>query len=344
MDKNNTTEEVTITPVIRDIEKLINKLLSMLLFILKVIGKGISDFFLFILSKIKLLAIFATIGFCIGLASFWMSPTEYASSLVLQLNIDARAQLFSDVVYFNSLVQREQTQKLMDLFSISEKEAKTILEFEIRPFSTVTERIEYVDRVYRRLDTSYQRLINLEEIIDESDYSYSNKFLIVVKSTDEFIFQKLETPLLVFLERVPELNTMRKKELVILEMQKKTLLKEIQDLDTLKKISNNVLIEQAKSKSRSNSGTSINLGQSSEANIVNPLEIFSKVAEYNKDIILIEKQLDNFSNCYKVFSHMNPVGFKNSLGRLTRSALFSLVFFGIGILFLAINGAKKQNR
>ncbi len=342
MEDKKSTEEVTITPVIRDIEKLINKLVYLLFSLFGGIVKGVQSFFLYALRKYKLIIVLAIVGFGFGLASFMVVPTKYASNLVLQLNIDARAQLFSDIVYFNSLVQRQKTDKLMELFNLSEEEAKSITKFEIRPFSTVTERIEYVDRVYRNLDTSYQKLINLEEIVDENDYSYSNKFLIVIISTDEFIFEKMEEPLLAFLERVPELNKMRQESLAILMMKKEKLEKEIAGLDTLKKISNNVLIEQAKSKSRSNSGTSINLGQSSESNLVNPLEIFSKVAEYNNQVINIQQQLDSFSHCYKVFSHINPVGFKNSLGKTTRSLIFSISFVLVGMAISGISDALKK--
>ena len=342
MEDKKSTEEVTITPVIRDIEKLINKLVCLIISLFKGIGKVIQQVFFFALSRFKLLVVLAILGFAIGIASFMIAPTKYASNLVLQLNIDARAQLFSDIVYFNSLVQRQKTGKIMELFNLSEEEAKSLTEFEIRPFSTVTERIEYIDRVYRNLDTSYQKLINLEEIVNENDYSYSNKFLIVINSTDEFIFEKLEEPLLAFLERVPELNKMRKESLSILMLKKEKLQKEIAGLDTLKKISNDVLIEQARSKSRNNSGTSINLGQSSESNLVNPLEIFSKVAEYNDQIVNIEQQLDSFSHCYKVFSHINPVGFKNSYGKTARSAIFALVFMVVGLIAAGISSTIKK--
>lgn len=342
MQKNNIPEEETITPVIKDIERIFTRLINSIGIAISAFGNFISRIFFFLMANIKALVLVAIVGGVLGYLSFYVFPKQYASDLVVKMNIDARAQLFSDVNYFNSLVKREQTDRLANLLNLTKSEAKSITSFEVLPFSSLRERIEYVDKIYRNLDTSYQKLISLDDILDEEDYSYSNKFVIIVTSEDEFVFEKIEAPFLKYIERVPELHRMRESQLKILKNERAILINEMESLDTLKKITNLVMLEQAKSKNKANTGTTITLGQNGENNNINPLDVYAKVVDYSKQISIIDTEIENYNQCYIIFSHFNTIGDRVGFGRLTRSLFFALAFFLITALIVAIRQAYNN--
>lgn len=341
MQKNNIPEEETITPVIKDIERIFIRIFNSIGRAISTIGIYISRIISFFLTNFKKLVLVAIIGGILGFLSFYIAPKQYASDLVVKMNIDARAQLFSDVNYFNSLVKRDQSDRLANLLNLTESEAKSITAFEVLPFSSLRERIEYVDKIYRNLDTSYQKLISVDDILDEEDYSYSNKFIIIVKSEDEFVFEKIETPFLKYIERVPELHQMRESQLKILENERAILTNEMESLDTLKKITNLVMLEQAKAKSKSNTGTTITMGQNGENSNINPLDVYAKVVDYSKQISIIDTEIENYNQCYIIFSHFNTIGDRIGFGKIARSLLFAITFFFLTALIVAFREAYK---
>lgn len=335
MQKSNIPEEETITPVIKDLERIVVR-------IFKAIGEGIrflveflKTVLLFIISHFKKLILVAILGAIIGSLSFYIVPKEYASNLILKINIDAKEQLESDIQYFNSLVKRKQSEKLADILNLTIDQAKSINKFELSPFSSLKERIEYVNLISKSLDTSFQRFIDINEILNDSKSSYSNKYMITIISKDEFVFEKIEIPFLVYLERVPELNQMRNSILNILENERAILVREMKSLDTLKKISNRVLVEQAKTKKNSTPSTIINLERSAENSGINPMEIYAKMIEYSKEISKIDSLRNNYKSCYIVYSHFNKIGTKVGLGIFGRIVALSLLFFIIAVISIA---------
>lgn len=338
MQKSNIPEEETITPVIKDLERIVVRIFN-------TIGKGISilveflkTILLFIISHFKKLILVGILGGIIGYLSFYVVPKEYASNLIVKLNIDAKEQLESDIQYFNSLVKRKQIEKLADILNLTPVQAESINKFELKPFSSLKERIEYVNSISKSLDTSFQRYIDINEILNDSKSSYSNKYLITILSKDEFVFEKIETPFLAYLERVPELNEMRNSILTILENERAILVKEMESLDTLKKISNSVLVEQAKAKKNSTPSAIINLERSTENSGINPMEIYAKMIEYSKEISKIDSLRNNYKSCYIVYSHFNKIGNKVGLGALGRIVVLSLSFFIITAIYIALKG------
>ena len=105
MGKNNILEEVTITPVIRDIERLFNKVLSIIGCGFKLLYKGIIAFILFSLKNIYWLLIAVVVGGLGGYYSTLVVPQTYSSHLILRPSINAKEQLNADVNFFNSLIE-----------------------------------------------------------------------------------------------------------------------------------------------------------------------------------------------------------------------------------------------
>ena len=226
MDKNNIPEEVTITPVIKDLERLFNRVFGLVVSIFGAIFRGIRSFFVFSFKKFVPLVVITAIGVCIGYFSMHVLPRSYTSNMVIKLNVDALAQLSSDVQYFQSLIRKKQTDELAELLSISVKEAASLTKIKTLPFSTYMEKIQLINSLYTKLDTATYKHVDFDELLIEDNPTLSQKFVVSIYSTDQRLFSKLEKPLTTFLERVPELHALRLRQKRELESQLNMYLKE----------------------------------------------------------------------------------------------------------------------
>ena len=203
MDKNNIPEEVTVTPVIRDIERLINKLVSSIWYLIRGMASGLVLLLQFNIKHLKLILPIVIVAMIIGFASVNFIPRTYSSNLLLRLNVESEGQLYSDVGYFNSLVQEEKLDELAKLFQISEEDASSLKNFEIKPHSSYREKLDIINNIYRELDSATYQHIDFDLLLEGGFSAVSSRFMIEVVSTDQKIFSKLESSLLTHLERVP---------------------------------------------------------------------------------------------------------------------------------------------
>lgn len=338
MDKNNIPEEVTITPVIRDLERLFNRILGLVATIFGAIFSGLRSFISFSLKKFIPLSIILLIGMSVGYFSMQVLPRSYSSNMVIKLNVDAIAQLSSDIQYFESLIQKQQINKLATLFKISEEEAASLNGIELRAYSTYMEKVNLINSLYKNLDTATYKHLDFDELLVDDNPTLSEKFVISVYATDQKLFSKLEYSLTTFLERVPELNKLRLQQKTNLERQRSIYMKELASLDTLKVVFNEVLLERARASERA-SGTSINLGQGQQGSSLEPLKIYEQYMRYANEMALLDKKISNLSRCYEVYAHFSDFGFNSGFGKFKRAALGGLLFLVLAYLFLALKSA-----
>ena len=336
MDKNNIPEEVTITPVIRDLERLFNRVLKLVANVFGAIFRGIRTFVLFSAKKFVPLFIILAIGMCAGYFSMQVFPRNYASNMVIKMNVDALAQLSADIQYFESLIQKEQTDKLSEVLQISKEEAISLTEIKVLPFSTYMEKVDLINSLYKNLDTATYKHLDFDKLLTDEDPTLSQKFVITVYSTDQKLFSKLEKPLTNFLERVSELQQLRLRQKKSLESKRVVYLKEMESLDTLKGVFNRALLERAKVASQGSSGTSINLGQKEESKGLDPLQIYTRYMEYASELTMLDDKISALNNCYEVYAHFSDFGSKSGLGKLKRAALGGIILLLLGYVFFGL--------
>lgn len=341
MENNKITEEVTITPVIRDIERLINKVLQLILFILRSILKSLKSLLRFTIENLRTLFILSLLGGILGFSSIFFVPQRFASSMVVGLNIDAKAQLLSDINYFSSLIKREQNEKIAEILQISKEDAESITKIEVKPHSSYIEQVEFMNKLYKSLDTNSHKHLNFNYLFSDEDSQLSRKFKITVYSTNEILFSSIEKPLITYLERVPELIEMVETSKRNLEFEKSIYMKEMANLDTLKLVMNEALLEEARSDKSSNSGTTISLGKKEESSNMSHLEIYNQYIIYAEKVKQIQSRINDFQNCYQVFSHFNAFGEKYGPGKGLRTLLAALSFFLIGLIYLSFKKNKQ---
>lgn len=320
--KTNIPEEEKIGSIVSDLERIVQKSFNQL----SKLGRGLIAMIEKLFKSWKRLLIWAVIGGIIGASTLLILPRQYESNLILKTHIDVRDQLFNDVENLNALIEANKLDKLSEILGISTDEAETIKSVEISSAATITERLSHLDKVFSQLDSNLKKNLVVEDLLEDDKYTFSNKFKLTIYSTNPFVFEGMEETLLAFFERVPELNRLRQNKLDIIQMQKKLYLSEIQGLDSLKIILNNVMIEQAKAKESSE--MTINMGQSNQSDLINPLSVYSQVSDYTQRIANLNEQIPHYEKCYFVVSHLNETGQKSGLGGVLR-ALVGAVIFGL---------------
>lgn len=338
MEKNNIPEEVTITPVIKDVERLIYKLIQLILAFFKGIGNLFSAFIRVTFRLRKALAIFALVGALLGFFSISFIPRQYFSYLVVDFHIDSKLQLYADVTYFNTLIAKQKHAQLAEIFSISEEEAKTISSFELEAHYSYVENVKRLNVFHNELDTSIIKFVDFTALFEEEENpELGNRYVIAIYSTDVDLFEKMEIPLITFLERSPELQKIRLNNIASLQKQKLVHEQELEKLDTLLKVLNTVMLEQAKV-NKTNKGTYISLGSESGKSDIqfNQLEVQNKYVSHSKSIIDIDTKLTDYSSCYNIVSHINPTGTAIGFGRLGRTAILGAISFLLGFFIMAL--------
>lgn len=338
MEKNNIPEEVTITPVIRDLERLANKLTAFVISIFKGVGASLITFYFFCINNFLKLAIATAVGALLGFLSFYLVPRTYSSSMVLALNLDAKSQLHNDINYFDALIKREQFEQLASLLSISEEEASTLANIKLTPFSSEIEKIQTIDGFYKSLDTTTKRTLDFNKIYLDKVGELSKKYSIQVFATDERVFSKLESGFINYLERVSNLNSLREETKETLNYQKKLLMQQLNDLDTLKKVANQSMLKEAE---RESNTTSFMLGSRERVEGFNPLKIYDKYIDISNKILTTNQRLVALESIYTIEAHFNEFGSKHGFGKIKRALLFGLIFFFLAVVSIGLSSIKN---
>lgn len=343
MEQNEISEEVTVTPIIRDLERLFGRFVELIGQLIGLIFRGLAAFIKFGLKNFVILSIVVILGGLAGFFSTQFFPLQYSSSMVVKLNVDSKEQLLNDVGYINALIDKGAVTELGALLQLSNEEAQTLTGCEVYSYATYVEKTRALDELYRNTDTALYRSLNLEQLMVPSNSELSAKFKITFTATDQTVFSKIEAPLLAYLERVPELNTLLKSSQNALAFQRQIYLKEMAKLDTLAVVLNTALIERSKIPGQASSNTHITLGDEQQSSEINALDLQDRSIFYAQRISKIDVEIQEHETCYFVNSHLNPYGEKTGYGRLSRAIVVSLSVFGITYLILLIFKSTKKS-
>jgi len=298
MSQEGNSEEIDISSLIKAIKSLFQS-------VSRLISRGVTsikNFLRYLLFKFKFISLIAIIGGLIGLIFHYFQETHYESSLILKMNIDAREQLTNDISFFNSLTKDEEFEKLSEILNISNKEATTLKGIEIRPYIPEVERLQNHINIYTSLDSNVRELIgfNLEMLNTINDLSYiSNKFKVILVSTNPSISAEIEGDLLSFISKRKELNQKLDLERTKLEFRERALSKQLSDLDTLKSVLNDVLIESSKSKN-TQAQTTIHLNQSEGKDQFNIIEVHKRYRKIAFELAEISSKIKKLNGVYTV--------------------------------------------
>ena len=308
----------------------------------KVIGKGIQNFFnvigrffatlyhylilflLFLRNNAMKLGLATLIGAGIGLYLDLTKPAVYSSKMTLEPNFKSTQQLYNNIDFYHELVQQNETALLAKSLNISKEEASKLKGFYIEPLKNENEKYELFNEFMQEVDTALVENISIKDFkkgFSNFDYKYHE---IKVKSTNSVIFSKLGSPIVNSIENNPYYKNLKRINDQNFLQNQQVLVKSLSEIDTLRKIYNEVLLTEAR---KMESGTSITLAQGVKK--TEEVELFNESSKLNEELI------SNNTEKAKVTEILNIVSTFSEIGVKERN-VYKKYTFMIGFLFFTL--------
>jgi hypothetical protein len=269
----------------------------------KILGKGIQNFFnvigqffatlyhylilflLFLRNNAIKLGLATIIGAGIGLYFDLTKPAEYSSKMTVEPNFESTQQLYNNIYFYHELVQQKNIELLAKSLNISKEEASNLKGFYIEPIKNENEKYEVFNKFMQEVDTTVVKNLDIKDFkkgFSDFDYKYHQ---IKVKSTNSVIFSKLGDPIVSSLENNPYYKNLKKINDQNFLQNQQVLVKSLSEIDTLRKIYNEVLLTEAK---KTGSGTSITLAQGVKK--TEEVKLFNESLKLNEELIANNKE------------------------------------------------------
>ena len=312
----------------------------------KILGKGIQNFFnvigqffatlyhylilflLFLRNNAIKLGLATLIGAGIGLYLDLTKPAEYSSKMTVEPNFESTQQLYNNIYFYHELVQQKNIALLAKSLNISKEEASNLKGFYIEPIKNENEKYEVFNKFMQEVDTTVVKNLDIKDFkkgFSDFDYKYHQ---IKVKSTNSVIFSKLGDPIVSSLENNPYYKNLKKINDQNFLQNQQVLVKSLSEIDTLRKIYNEVLLTEAK---KTGSGTSITLAQGVKK--TEEVKLFNESLKLNEELIANNKEKAEVTEILNVVSTFSNIGLKE---RKIVSKYTFIIGFGAGLLMFLI--------
>jgi hypothetical protein len=227
--------------------------------------------------------------------------------MIVEPNFKSAQQLYKNINFYHELVKQKDSNLLALTFNISVQEAAKLKGFYIEAIRNENEKYQFFNNFIQEIDTTTVRNINIKEFKKGfTDYNYSYHE-IKVKSLSNAIFEKLSLPIINSIENNPYYKYQKKINDENLLQNEKVLIKSLQEVDTLRRIYNEVLITEA---NKEVSSTNITLAQG--ARKTNEIQLFNESLELNEELIENNKEKAETTEILNVVSTFSRVGVKES--------------------------------
>ena len=315
----------------------------------KIIGKGFENFFkalgrffksiyhylilflLFLRKNAIKLGLATFIGAAIGLYLDLTQPKVYSSLMIVEPNFKSTKQLYNNIDFYHELVKQKDTALIAETFGITKLEASKLKGFYIEPIKNENEKFELFNEFIQQSDTAIAKNITIKEFkkgFTKFDYKYHE---IEVKSLNSLVFERLSDPIVNSIENNPYYKNIKKIHDQNILQNEQVLVKSLREIDTLRKIYNEVLITEA---NKTESGTSITLAQGVKK--TEEVELFNESLKLNEDLIENNEEKANSAEILNIVSTFSKIGIKERAIYKKRTFQFTLLFFGIVMLFILL--------
>jgi len=337
MSKENiNSEEVDLGSLFQVLGKGFRNLFDAIGNFFKAIFHYIILFLLFLRHNTIKLVIAVVIGAIIGLYLDLTKPSVYSSTMIVEPNFKSTHQLYKNIAYYNELVKQKNTALLSEAFNISSEEASKFKSFYIKPIKNENEKFELFDEFIQKADTAVAKSITIKEFkkgFSDFDYKYHE---IKVRSLNSLIFDKLSTIISNSIENNSYYKNQREINTLNLLQNEQVLLKSLSEIDTLRKIYNEVLITEAR---KMETGTNITLAQGIKK--TEEVELFQESFKLNEELISNNTEKAESTEILNIVSTFSKVGLKERILYKKNTFVFGIAF---GVIMFIIILLKQMNR
>ncbi len=313
----------------------------------KIIGKGFSNLFdtignffqgifhyfilllVFLRNNALKLTLAILVGGAIGLFLDFMKPKIFSSTMIVEPNFRSTQQLYNNINFYHELVKQKDSLVLANVLGVTAYEASKLKGFYIEAIKNENEKLELFDEFIDEVDTTTVRNINIKEFkrnFTNYDYKYHK---IKVRSEIHDIFGKISNPIINSIANNSYFKNQKQINDENLLVNEQLLKKSLVEIDTLRRIYNEVMIKEA---NKLESGTTITLAQGVKK--TEEIELFNESLKLNEELIDNNKERANTTEILNVVSSFNHVGTVERDLFKKYTLLLALSSFGLMLLFI----------
>ncbi len=288
-----------------------------------------------IIENYKPLIISMLLAGVVGYGLERIRPNIYDSQMFVKPYFDSKYQLVTNINYYNALIEDEDYEKITKIFNINDEDAKQLIEFEIIPGpETENDRIKEFESFIKGVDSTRAQNISYDDFVENRSIYTGSFFQINVKSFKKDIFRSLEKGLNSTFTNTYSIKKMQKRDSLI-AIDKKSILKSLAQVDSLKRVYIKVMQEES-----SSNGGSITLkdGMSlvQERVKTREFELLNKELELRQALTSLESQKVEEDVYFDTLSSFQDVGARYSSPWAKYSIIFPiLTFFLLSGIYLA---------
>jgi hypothetical protein len=329
----DTDEEIDLGHLFYVLGKAISSVFAWIFNLLARIWDHFISLLLLIRANFKALAAAALLGGLMGgIYQYGIKTREFESSMTVQPNFGSSVQLYKNIDLYQSLIEQEDYDRLMESLSISEEEARSLKKIEVEPYENDNQVLLAYKDFVQNLDSLTFDLVGFEEFAKAQPEESFKYHVVTVRAIDRFVFEKLEDPLINSIINNRYYDKVKSNANENLLSKKKALESSLLELDSLRSIYKKVMIAESQ---QENSGTNIYLAELNASN--KEVLVFDKYLSLNEDLFEVNNRLTEEREVINVVSSFNSVGM-NAKGWYRNYAIlgfvagFVLVFVWIQIV------------
>jgi len=332
----NNPEEVDILQFFSALGKIFQNIYNAIKNLLKNIFYYLLDGFLYL----KKHYLYLTAGFLVGLILSFLVPKEesYIASARVRTNYDSQLALNKYIDLFNGIIKNEEYERLAKIFNIDKESAEHITKFEAEPVlnDNVLLLDEYEEFLNKK-DTVVYKFIEFKDFkksIFNSPLS-SKYWDINVYSDMPLNFDFLNKSLVSLFDADKDLAKRRENVLFALETKKQKYLKSLQDIDTLRVVYNQVMLDLAKKSNTSGGSTNIVLSDKS-GNLESPYNLFTERYRVLGQMENLSRKINKYSNILVLLNNFPKTAIKEK--GISKNIHFKFSMFGFLLVLLVFLG------
>lgn len=282
---------------------------------------------------IKFLIVGAS-SFIAGFVIDYNSQPTFSSEMNIQPNFNSTNKMYSNISYYNGLIEANDSLKLASVFGITEEAAASLKKLSIHPIRDENEMLQKYDS-YR---TSILDTINTPEVgysrfkMNINPVEFTNHF-VYAESTDPLIFSKIEDSIIynhaLLNDKYLVIN--RNKELKNFQVQEAGIIRQQKEIDSLRSIYSKVMLKSAEKSSTT--GTSIQLAATQTQ--TNELDLFHLEAQAKEQRKVLNSDMALKNDMINIISGFQDRGLEVEKDLIDLNAVLFLIIALSGLfLFL----------
>ncbi|ULC59740.1 hypothetical protein MBM09_01890 [Flaviramulus sp. BrNp1-15] len=284
------------------------------------------------------------IGIALGFILEKTSEPVYKSYVTLKQNYNTGETLYNSIVYYNDLVSQKDIVTLTKILDVSEDEASSIIDFEIKSIISENNKIKNFDAYKKNLDSAFASKIEYKDYLkNDNDYNHDLQQITIKSKTRnsfkhlfEKVVENINTNDYFTNEQQKDLNEFNRRELALKEALSKS--------DSLQSTYKRVLEKTLNDKVGSQTSVTIENGE--ERNKTKEYDLYLNDLELRRELVEIERQKEDKSKIIEIVSSKQESGSvddkKEVFGQLISPKLYyaALLMFLTFIVLLSLNTIK----